>query len=424
MKIIRSKPTPHGVAETPGNIGSERLLGKYAKSSPHPDKKSSSLTPEVEAKIRASRRVGFALNDASRNLVCARGREEGLDFPQTYHRVATCRWSVIGRNGFVRFDPESGRGYLTNVETCGNVWVCPLCTAVVQERRRQEVAQAIDWADEHGLQSMMMTFTFPHEFAHDLVDLLKRQAKALEYLRKGANWDRFKKLIGYQGLIRSLEITFGENGWHPHTHELFFVSSQAEAERVRERLSDLWESACVRAGLLDLSDLRRVLAFRDHGVQVIGWCAASDYLAKMDESRHWGADRELAKASSKAGRASGQHPFGLLAAAAAGDASAGDRFMEYLDGMKGKRQMFWSHGLKARVGVLDASDEEIAAEVDPDLVLTAGFDSLNYNRVCRLGKRALMIETGEAGYAVGGIPGAQQSLTAFFVLLYGMERGS
>ncbi|WP_223932401.1 hypothetical protein, partial [Aeromonas caviae] len=37
------------------------------------------------------------------------------------------------------------------------------------------------------------------------------------------------------------------------------------------------------------------------------------YLVKMDDSRHWGADRELAKASSKKGKKSGQHPFGLLA---------------------------------------------------------------------------------------------------------------
>lgn len=419
MKII---PPPGGVPGNPSKprkSGVSPLLGKSAKSSDPPKPK---LAPEVVAKIRENRRAQFSMIDAARNLVCARGREHGLDFPQTYHRVASCRWSVLGREGFVRFS-EEGRAYLTNVVTCGSVWACPMCTAMIQEGRRQEIAKAIEWAYTEGLQPVMITFTFPHGVEHVLRELLQKQALAFKLLRYGSPWKRFKEAIGYRGLIRSLELTFGANGWHPHTHELFFVSSQVEAEALQVRLTELWESACVRAGLLDQGDVVQMYNFARHAVSVIGWCQASDYLAKQDDSRHWGADREVAKASTKAGRASGQHPFGLLAAAAAGDSHAGERYLEYIEAMKGKRQLFWSHGLKALVGIEEQSDEELAAYIDPSLVITAGFDSMNFYRVARLGKRALMLETAEAGYAVGGIPGAQQSLTAFFVLLYGMERG-
>ena len=33
---------------------------------------------------------------------------------------------------------------------------------------------------------------------------------------------------GFKGLIRSLEVTHGANGWHPHTHELWFLKGSAE----------------------------------------------------------------------------------------------------------------------------------------------------------------------------------------------------
>ena len=419
MKILPPNGGKPPIPQKARKSGPSRLLGMFAKSSDPPEAEKSS---EVVAKLRENRRMGFKLNDAARNLACARGRDKGLEFPATYHRVAQCRWSVLGPRGFVRFS-EEGRGYLTNVVTCGSVWACPMCTAVIQEGRRQEIAKAIDWAYSEGLQPVMVTFTFPHDVEDDLRELLQRQAKAFELLRYGSPWKRFKEAIGYQGLIRSLELTYGENGWHPHTHELFFVSSQADADQLEARLTELWESACVRAGLLDLQDLYRVLAFRDIGVKVIGWCKASDYLAKQDDSRHWGVDRELAKSSTKAGRATGQHPFGLLAAAASGDMAAGERYIEYIEGMKGKRQLFWSRGLKGRVGIEEQSDEELAAYVDPSLQPAAGFDNMNYYRACRLGKRALMLEMAEAGYAEAGLVGAQVSLGRFFAVLYGMERG-
>lgn len=49
-------------------------------------------------------------------------------------------------------------------------------------------------------------------------------------------------------------------------------------------------------------------AFYRHAVDVKGWCSTSDYLAKADDAKHWGADREMAKASTKQGRAKGMHP--------------------------------------------------------------------------------------------------------------------
>lgn len=348
--------------------------------------------------------------DAARALVCYQGKQEGREYPATYHRVGECRYQVLGSLVGVKIT-EAQRAFYVGLSTCGSVWACPVCTALIQEGRRSEIAKAIDWAYAEDFQPVMITLTFPHKLWQSLAELLECQANALRFLRMGSPWAKFKKSIDYQGHIRSLELTYGTNGWHPHTHELFFVSSQVEADALRLRITELWASACARAGLLDLSDREQVRAFEAHAVDVKGWCRASDYLAKQDDSRHWGVDRELAKSSTKEGRAKGQHPFGLLALAAEGGKQAGAKYLEYIAAMKGKRQLVWSPGLKARVGIEDRSDEELADQLAEPSVPVCLFDTFSWRRVLVNHQRAQLLATAERGgaAAVGVFLGALQS---------------
>ncbi|WP_223932393.1 hypothetical protein, partial [Aeromonas caviae] len=32
-----------------------------------------------------------------------------------------------------------------------------------------------------------------------------------------------RQTLGYRGLVRGLELTYGSNGWHLHTHEMWLV---------------------------------------------------------------------------------------------------------------------------------------------------------------------------------------------------------
>lgn len=408
-------PAGHSPVSPKGadSAASPPLLGKYAKSQNPPPEKPGS---ELVKKLDQNRRVRLDLQRSARALVCARGSAQGFEFPATYHRVANCRWQRLGTFAGVKIS-EQERAFLAGLETCGSVWACPMCTAVVQEQRRKEISQALDWADAESLQAVMVTFTFPHEATHVLAQLLEQQAQALQLLRNGSPWKRFKASIGYQGHIRSLELTYGQNGWHPHTHELFFVSSAVEADALQVRLTDLWESACVRAGLLDRNDVVQTYNFRLHAVDVKGWCTASDYLAKQDDSRHWGADRELAKSSTKQGRAKGQHPFGLLSAAASGDTVAGDRYLEFIESMKGKRQLVWSAGLKARVGIEEQSDDELASQVAEPAALLCMIPPGSWARILRLEKRGQLLQAAELGFRLDGIAGARQLLELFLTSL-------
>ncbi len=389
-------------------------LGKNAKSATPPDRR----------KIKAARAERYQLLSAARALFLHQGKKAGLLHPANFHRTAKCKHTTHGMDIGVHVSQEHGAGFFSGLVTCGSVWACPVCAAKVQERRREEIAQAIDWAYEQGLQPVMVTLTFPHYAWQNLGDLIAQQADALRRMRAGAPWKRFRVAHGYRGLIRALELTHGAHGWHPHTHELWFVSADVAADLstdekreieasvrarkeldplpddavdMRSKILDRWRSSCAKAGLLDLANAAQVAAFDAHSVDVKGWCSASDYLAKHDESRHWGADREIAKASTKAGRAKGLHPFGLLANAAEGDRAAGGKYLEYTEAMKGKAQLFWSRGLKDEVGITDVSDEELAEQERDSADLLGRLSLLQWRRVRDADQRCELLEAAESG---------------------------
>lgn len=377
--------------------GPGRSLG-YTRNLLHPP------TPQDRTPHREARAQRFELLATARTVLSAAGRRAGLQYGHDLHRTAKCRYirrSAAGLVG-VHMDRAHAAAFYSNLTTCGSVWSCPICAAKVQERRREEIAAAIDWAWTQELKPVMLTITFPHRAWHSLRRLIDQQADALTKLRSGKAWQSFKSRIGYQGLIRSLELTHGRHGWHPHTHEIWFVDEYADADAIRREVARRWLSACARAGLIDLNDTAAVNDFLAHSIDIKDRCSASDYLAKQDETKHWGADREMAKASTKAGRAKGFHPFGLLAEAAENtDADArrraGRLFVVYSMVMKGKRQLFWSHGLKDRIGLRDISDEELAEESREEADDLGALTTPEWHFIRTHGLRAQVLDAAENG---------------------------
>lgn len=363
-----------------------QVLGRYTKSSPPP--------PPVDGRrrVRAER---YELLSTARNLLLAKGRAAGLAYPANYSRTAKCMHTPHGEVAVLR-GVENGAAFFQGLVTCGSVWACPVCAAKVQERRREEIAKGFDWAYAEGLQPVMVTLTFPHRAWHELSDLVLQQRAALKMLRKGRGWDKFMKLVGYQGLIRALEITHGRNGWHPHTHEVWMVGAEVKAEDLVAQISSKWALVCMRAGLLKPEQLEDFLVY---AVDVKGWCSASDYLAKADDAKHWGADREMAKGSTKAGRAKGMHPFGLLAKASTGDRRSGELFIEFVDTMKAtrSRQLFWSPGLKEKVGLEEKTDQELVDEEHEPADLVGLIGRSDWENVRHQQKRAQLLDAAELG---------------------------
>lgn len=347
--------------------------------------------------IRDRRDTRYSLRWQIKNRFMDIGRKLGLLYPSAFHRTAKCGSVLISNSVGLYHGIEHKRAFFTGLSTCGNVWTCPVCSAKIQERRRIEISKAMEWAYANGYKCVMVTLTNPHTSSDKLSDLLTKQADSLRLIRSGREWSNYKEKIGFVGLIRSLELTVGENGWHPHTHELWIVNQSCDVEELKKITLKRWENACIKTGILSDEKLED---FRLRSVNIKDNATNSDYLAKFDESKSWGIDRELAKGSSKSSR-SGCHPFELLCECAGNLPMSkevrGDMFIEYAMAMHGKRQLYWSQGLKKLVGIIDKTDEEICEEPDEIAILLGQISEKRWRLVLNEVAEAEILYRAETG---------------------------
>lgn len=309
-------------------------------------------------------------------------------------RVAKClRWRQ-SRDASVSVwrSVEHRKAHFKGLQVCGSLWSCPVCAAKISERRRAELVAAITTHTSAGGGVMLLTLTNSHDRKDDLAELLEGQAAALKRFRGDRASMRLFDAMGVVGMIRSVEVTHGDaNGWHPHYHFLVFTArplGRTSTAKYRTLLAGHWIECC-RASGLKLPSMSR-------GVDLRGGEHAAKYASK------WGLEDEMVKSHIKTGREGRRTPWDLLKDAARGGEGceyAGRLFREYAQVFKGKRQLVWSKGLKAALGVEEISDEEIAvaAEDDAEHVLTLSHD--DWLRVCRHMLRWKVLDLAEEGGA-------------------------
>ncbi len=281
---------------------------------------------------------------------------------------------------------DDGAAYASGVQRCGSVWVCEACSRRIAAARRLETITALaQWRSQGGHVSMM-TLTLPHKREHKLKHVLLALSDCTSYLNSGKRaLSALLKPYGYFGQIRALEVTNGLNGWHPHLHVLV-LHRLPIPYGVQDVLKARWEAAAIR-----------------HHWAPPGWSvglswqdgtAAADYVNK---SGTWGLAEEVSQSHLKQAGRGGRSPHQLLLAATLGDKKAGALFAEFGHAFKGKRQLFWSAGLKAHFGLGDVSDEEIAdsedapVEAEPLAVIPADKWAL----VCKYRQRAELLRAAE-----------------------------
>lgn len=390
------------------------LLGKYATGSSalqNQEVGKSAVDPET-GEIRregwsyeAALVERYALQSQARRAMLERWRADGQE--GRAHKVTRCRrWLHPRGRGMpvyaeVHRHQKTGRAFFSGVEVCASPWACPVCSSKIQERRAPEIRSAVEqWAAEGGI-CLFVTLTVPHGVDDALAPMLGRFRAALERFRGGRSFAVLNSAWGRVGLVRAFEVTWGDlNGWHPHTHELWFVRPDdlrawaADWMRrqgfevpigaklgmsvcqyaARAALYDLWRAAALSAGLPEPSEAHG-LDLRVAATQEEMKAALADYLAKLgrdmpeDGRPLWGPADELARAHSKRGRGFRRMtPFDFLRAQFDQELSVAQRigfrelFAEYVQAFKGVAQIFWSRGLKARFAIEDKSDEETAEE--------------------------------------------------------------
>ena len=274
----------------------------------------------------------------------------------------------------VKYSESRKKAHWSNVQRCGSVWTCPVCAKQITEKRREEIKTAIEsWKNAHSGGVLLLTLTFSHSSKESLRSLLERQKKALKIFHETTKLQETFKKLGVQHKIKSLEMTFGKNGWHPHNHILLLTKNEVEDyQSYISDLSVLWIKACVKAGLNAPS--------MQHGLDIRDGNYASQYVAK------WGLDFELAKGHTKKGRNGGYTPFDLLQYsildAIINERTAASLWQEFGIATKGARQLVWGRGLKKLLGIEEKTDEQLAEETEKEAITMRTVDDYAFSILC------------------------------------------
>lgn len=287
------------------------------------------------------------------------------------HRLHKCgKFRLKGQDIELKKTVEHQRAFISGAACCGSVWGCPICAPKITERRRLEVAQGMATAKERGLKVYLLTLTVPHGMGDDVRLILHQMHKAW---RKGTDSRQGKvvrKAIGLKGTIRVLEVTYGENGFHPHFHAMLFLDTQCTPKQIQSCWYPIWLDGCRKSGLADPSER--------HGCHVEDGKKAARYLTK------WGLDSELTKGHLKKGKKS-VNPWDLLRAYTFGldNIRISPQLRETMTGLGidrhkagalwyvffssftavPTRQLYWSNGLRSLLGLsLEKTDQEVAEE--------------------------------------------------------------
>ncbi len=365
------------------------------------------------------------------------------DWTTAERRYAGCgRWRRPDEAVELRMG-EDGRAGFGGLQVCGSVWSCPQCGAKVRAHRAAEIDEAARaWMDA-GKVLLFVTLTVPHDRGQALGPLFETVVEGFRGLMSGHEWsgrtrqrvrrglvvDRWREeglrdRLGYGGLVRSCEVTYGRAGWHPHLHVLLFLDPAAARRNVQdlrglvdEEWSRQWAEVALRAGLRE--------PHQKHGVDVQivkSVKELSAYLAKVQDEKgnERGVGNELARADWKEGRRAGLAPFQVLELAALGSKRCEALWEEFRRTTAGRQAITFSAGLRALCGLEAAAevDDQAIAEAEAAAVESLPLDDLAWRTVCeRVGGRHELLRTAEYAYAGAGWPAAVEAVSGLLLAL-------
>ena len=283
----------------------------------------------------------------------------------TLKRLRACRRKSINPNGNVglRVSGAAGSrvvGY-SGLATCGSVWACPCCAAKIAQARADDLGHVLGWASNAGHTVALLTLTARHNASQPLRQTWNAIGTAWSRVTGGRPWEKITDSFGVLGFARAVEVTYGDNGWHPHLHVVLVLEGPVSHGMVRllgERMWDTWTRGLAKKGYTAIRDQ---VDGKSLGLDIRVSTDATDALAEYFVKQ---LAIEATHGHAKQGRKNGRTPFQVAADFfATGDLDDLDRWHEWEQGSRGRRQLTWSQGLREMAGLAEdqATDEEIAA---------------------------------------------------------------
>jgi len=298
---------------------------------------------------------------------------------------------------------------LSGLCRCHSVWVCPVCAPAIRARRGVQISEAVRSAVERGWSSVFGTATVRHGLGDSLRATYSVVSDAWSAVCRDRGVKAWRAAHAHVGYVRTVEVTYGLAGWHPHIHWLDFWETPLSVSDMRAYESVVWRAWCAAVVRLGGGEPLRGIGIRLLLVEGDS-DRLSEYLVKVDPVA---AGHELTALDTKAGRSVGLTPFGILRRVAAGDTGVWlARWWEYEDSTRGRRMFASSRDLFLELGVV--VDEVLDDGEDGELlgyVTAEEWDALRFSD--RLGGAQIALERAAALAGRVGVEAAVRRLLGF-----------
>lgn len=319
---------------------------------------------------------------------------DGLQRLTELPRLTHCRRDPHGQAEFIGIVQRDGLSSYSGLQTCGSVWACPIDSAKVRHERTLQLADVVMRHLAGGGGLCFPTLTLAHLKRDPLADTLGHLMEGWRYVQGQREWKRLRGELELEHGLKSVEITYGRNGWHPHLHGLQF-SVAPLSDRDRERLHGVlwkhWNGYAEKNRLRVLVPARAVVVKRVEMQTNAGIAALAEYLFKVQDG--YGIAAELVRADLKRGRVKASRvPFQIGESAVRGSRQDLALWHEYELATKGRRVLDWTKGAATALG-LDKSDEELAAgdEGSDPLDLVADLTPYEWSLVVKYRRRGYLL---------------------------------
>lgn len=379
-----------------------------------------------QERILQARRIRYELQDVSAKILY---NFYGSETPKNekgypiYHRTCGCNKLILSDTVSIKKAVEYNKSFYSGTMQCGSAAVCPVCAAPINERKANEMrVMANQVIADDNLNLSLLTFTAPHKAGQTLESIGDAISKTLIDFWSGRWATDFKKQYGIKGNVRSFEINYGSNGFHPHFH-ILIVSENSLPHTVRtlkgspasiskqqkewRSVLERWQALAQKNGL-DMPN--------EYGLDIQSGEKAGEYITKFGSDGEvlktkdgkdlsWDMADEMTKGVSKQGRKSSRTMFQLLADSADESYSLRSRknfearFLEYARFIKGKSLLKWSRGLRSMFGLsaTEKTDVEILAERENTADTLAVLSVEQWRYIIKNNHRALVLELAENG---------------------------
>lgn len=203
---------------------------------------------------------------------------------------------------------------------------------------------------------VFLTLTLRHSSVDSLRSTFGLVADSWRQLLSGRAGQALRASEGVTGFVRSTELTYGANGWHPHLHIALFVD-QEHVDSCGPAFIKRWREMVTRLG-------GTTHANGQLSVVATKLPELARYMVAADESPDgFPLALELSRADLKT-RGDGMSPMQLATLVAAAECAPLLRVLwwEYEQVTRGRRAIEWSRGLRHALRLQDIASDADAAD--------------------------------------------------------------